>query len=1441
MSCYDQSNIVFGLISAFILFSQSFFIVIHVISITDMTSGSQSSVFSIDRFYIILYERLSQLVISLLYHLIPKYAVWPIPSLQIVSSALMAISMAYYLPFYNKHTNCFFFSFVVARLVTSIVVLITSTVNYYNPTYIVGTTLSVASLIVFLVCLVISFIGLEIYIYWISRQVQHAEDLLVASSNSDNEFPTNLRKQISVRALEFGLKFALGSRQDTVVQQLDKVVKLAALQNLDSCKLSITRAVMHIYYDEGRQRYASTCLMHALSFNPSLVSQFDIALRMQDLENELGSYKIQKRVNHRLHLAKRKIAEVNAHAKQFWGTIFESSDHDLCSILESMHSKMRDCGMIVNDLATECPKLSKVMELKAEYTRDVKRDFYKAAEIQDVADKLRQEEEELASKRRVAFTQSSLSIPPQTPNNKRQGDFFNSKNQIIPVEESDAFENEDSHQYQDEVFDVEKYTEENKKQLNSTQNQRVDETVKYRKSILRKNHHFLARSILFLFVALFMLLLVASIISSQIAIVINNVQTQFEACRLQSNSYTVLDQMRYNQFQYRLTNTSDPLISTRTAQIQQDITQTVSDVPASSSFTSQLYSFFSSSPEPRQSERTLYDFSIQLQNTLSQLVAYPILNETISNNNFLLLWNNRLTSLNNYRSYCNDLTESYLTSSQSNLAGLISIYVIAAVLLLLVLFTCIPILYCIFTSRRRMLNVLRTIPKTTIKSIHSTISNPPQNYKLHTKRFGSKHKITCSLLLYALGCVLVLICIAIDGGVKINAHQKTYRLVRNAATLSASLRRISFELGELTQQTSFDQLSSTSLDVTPENITLQINSARMLWNSIRFGTSNSASLLGQSTLLDQIIQSDTLCAPSAGKLSSPINDDRNVTISRSPMVYDFTLSCISMNTLLETILSSSTLLVTTYPTLSPLSRFNQRNQTFVMVDLMRYRIEESIIYFFFNPSLFVSGFQFWYVCVLVLIFVNVPCIIYALVHFHMYIAVSHQIRKMIMYVPDKVIDDIPSLRKFVMHDLRWRTMLKTSSDVVVDDENKELNFDYGATSLLQITQEPMLICDQEKIIMNVNSALCEMFCYEDQYELLGKVFDDVLLNHTNLELPTSHMQSTQVGVKKDNVTFPIKLCISMFDSRDGSRMASVLFLDDSEHYNQLKIEKERSDKLLASIVPLAVANKMNSGEQCIAESFPDVTCLQLRLTDFDVLSRGMSALDTVQMLDACVGALDDLCTTYGLEKILKTSTDTYFCVGGMHGHDKEHALRAVKFAQEAVKAIKEVSDSLNVCIGIHTGSIMAGVVGRTKFCYDVWGETSEMTRVLCDSCEVGRILCSDTVQSRLTDIHFKEHMISIMMDGYEHATMKAYLLCTEEDQVEDTDQPIQRQTEEAYEPITQPPTPILRDYEQRSSPLSRPITPIRTTLGEPNKNIAKKTGLPPLRRYNNVEKNNLDV
>ena len=200
----------------------------------------------------------------------------------------------------------------------------------------------------------------------------------------------------------------------------------------------------------------------------------------------------------------------------------------------------------------------------------------------------------------------------------------------------------------------------------------------------------------------------------------------------------------------------------------------------------------------------------------------------------------------------------------------------------------------------------------------------------------------------------------------------------------------------------------------------------------------------------------------------------------------------------------------------------------------------------------------------------------------------------------------------------------------------------------------------------------------------------------------------------------------------------------------LLAEQERSEQLLLNVLPAPIAARLKQGEEVIADGFPEVTVLFADLVDFTRRSQETTPERVVRILDDLFSALDDLAERHGLEKI-KTIGDAYMAVGGLPEPRPDHAEAVAEMAlamrEEVARHLDPGGRPLAVRIGIDTGPVVAGVIGRRKFSYDLWGDTVNTASRMESHGVAGCIQVTDRAYRRLRDSYRFERRGPIQVKG----------------------------------------------------------------------------------------------
>jgi class 3 adenylate cyclase len=204
-------------------------------------------------------------------------------------------------------------------------------------------------------------------------------------------------------------------------------------------------------------------------------------------------------------------------------------------------------------------------------------------------------------------------------------------------------------------------------------------------------------------------------------------------------------------------------------------------------------------------------------------------------------------------------------------------------------------------------------------------------------------------------------------------------------------------------------------------------------------------------------------------------------------------------------------------------------------------------------------------------------------------------------------------------------------------------------------------------------------------------------------------------------------------------------------------EHERSERLLLNVLPEAVASRLKRREEVIADRFPEATVLFADIVGFTPLSATLSPERVVELLDDVFSSFDRLADERGLEKI-KTIGDAYMVAGGIPVPRTDHCEAVVGMALAMLDEVRH-RDGLELRIGVDTGPVVAGVIGRRKFIYDLWGDTVNTASRMESHGLPGRIHATERVVARLTDAYRFERRGMIEIKG--KGPMETWLLAIE--------------------------------------------------------------------------------
>ncbi len=328
-----------------------------------------------------------------------------------------------------------------------------------------------------------------------------------------------------------------------------------------------------------------------------------------------------------------------------------------------------------------------------------------------------------------------------------------------------------------------------------------------------------------------------------------------------------------------------------------------------------------------------------------------------------------------------------------------------------------------------------------------------------------------------------------------------------------------------------------------------------------------------------------------------------------------------------------------------------------------------------------------------------------------------------------------------------------------------------ALLLLESTGEGIYGVDVEGNCTFANPACVELLGFDSDADLLGRNMHE-LVHHTRPDGSPYPMVECQIykafrvgkGVhvddevmwRPDGTNFPTEYWSYPME-RDGHVVSSVLtFVDITERRQlevKLRIEHDRAERLLLNVLPKEIAQQLKERPgQTIAEEFEEVSVLFADLVGFTPLSARLGAEGAVELLNEIFTAFDRLADRYHVEKI-KTLGDGYMAVAGapVRDADRDHTVSTAEMALEMRRWVAERSVregwNLQLRIGLNRGPAVGGIIGTTKFMYDLWGDTVNTAARMESFGEPGQIQVTRSVYEQLKDDYVLEARGPIEVKG----------------------------------------------------------------------------------------------
>ncbi|EFC42187.1 membrane bound adenylate/guanylate cyclase with PAS domain [Naegleria gruberi] len=696
-------------------------------------------------------------------------------------------------------------------------------------------------------------------------------------------------------------------------------------------------------------------------------------------------------------------------------------------------------------------------------------------------------------------------------------------------------------------------------------------------------------------------------------------------------------------------------------------------------------------------------------------------NETIKSYEFMYTYLNRRAASEANGLFC---SKFQIRKRAQNLLldRILRIYLFTSTFVLIIIYGTFLIISRIGMSKSsRIINLFSKIPKEFVGSVYHDLQKRSTQEVKHLRRVVSPKFMSLSIGFLSL--IVFSLCISfmyVENNLNVAMSSQAMVNVDTATSVIRACTRLNVRLGELFAFYGIKSghsvndpalANQSNLDTYHSDNRIYISEAQSQFAELLFGGNLTSSIFNKYPGVDEVITAPLTClngtcydlqelVATVLHLCSKFNEDiLNPFYAKAPDTFLYYLSIFNMtDEMIERLLELLTTLSST-------------SSSKVI----------SIVFFVFG-FFFLIAFNY-----------------YIYMSFHTTDYDITTLRTFLNYIPIDYLDSNDILKNFIVNNT-----LSNSSHV-----KRKTEYDDAIKNLLNSMVEGAVTCNERGEVTFINIAAQKMF---------GKSAVDVLgLSFTTLFDPSFHElmkkatgefkyhtkgEENELGevleidcIRKNSSKFPAK--VSIFGTEINNSSFVSLFIKDitmeKKQNSLLAEEKKNSENLLRNILPEEVATKLKNGETFIAERFSDITCY---------------------FSDIIVNGFDDLTDKYNLEKI-KTIGDSYFCVGGLHGVNaqSDHPERTLRFAIDTLSVIRSynsenLDSQLNVRIGLNTGGVIAGVIGRKKFAYDLWGDTINTSSRMESTGVPGRIQLSRSTYERTYDLfEFEERKVSVKGKG----------------------------------------------------------------------------------------------
>ncbi|GEM_PF-2109428 len=337
--------------------------------------------------------------------------------------------------------------------------------------------------------------------------------------------------------------------------------------------------------------------------------------------------------------------------------------------------------------------------------------------------------------------------------------------------------------------------------------------------------------------------------------------------------------------------------------------------------------------------------------------------------------------------------------------------------------------------------------------------------------------------------------------------------------------------------------------------------------------------------------------------------------------------------------------------------------------------------------------------------------------------------------PD-VLSAVYALAQKVSNDVKIIEELTKTSAQSLEQEALQNELELRQADISRLNLESA----KNQILIEYSARLLDSVKYQRTIDSLNSVAISNELARKNKVLALESQKNRLKNILLGIVALTLLLLAWFF--RKSVRFNSVL----KSQKEAIALEKQNSENLLFNILPENIAHELKENGFVTPKLHSKATVMFLDFIGFSHISKKLNTKQLITRLDKCFGIFDNLCDEHGVEKI-KTIGDAYMCISGLEGTPQQGAKRMAELAlaiqsyltEWNVELVKNGDPEFQARIGIHTGEIAAGVVGKKKFSFDVWGDTVNISSRMESKGEAGKVNISASTFELIKDDFNFEH------------------------------------------------------------------------------------------------------